>query len=450
LPRVQRSSLVNREGLAMRRALNLWTVSIGVSLLLAAVTLPGCGGSAGDEPPGSIQPPEYELRSTKARVETPSVSSADAATLAADNLAFSLDLYHELRLSKPGNLIYSQTSISTALAMLYAGAATSTATQMSDALHFSLPAPRLHAAFNALDLALTTPPPGSSAAAFRLNVANSIWLQDGFTVLPPYLDTLAENYGAGLFTENFQTAWEPARTAINRWVSGQTEDLIPTLFPEGSINSLTRLVLANAVFFHGDWKKAFAKDSQNRVFHAPTGDVSVPTMYGSMNASAWNGPGWSAARVDYVGDTTSMVIVVPDAGTFAAFEAGLTAESLGAILAGAQSASGTDLYLPRFKFGTDVDLSEVLSALGMPVAFNDGADFSGINGARDLRIQAVVHKALIEVDEQGTTAAAATGVSVGVTSLPPTLVVDRPFLFFVRHHATGAILFQGRVLNPAQ
>ena len=322
--------------------------------LLVGLTLPGCGGSDGSSPPEE-RSPVNELSSNKQRVTAPVVSSADAATFANDNLAFSLDMYHALRSSQSGNFLFSQTSISTALAMLYAGAATTTAAEMADVLHFSLPAARLHAGFNALDLALTTPPPTANAAAFRLEVANSIWIQDGFSVLPSYLDTLAENYGAGLFVENFQTAPEPARNAINGWVADRTDGQIPTLFPQGSINTLTRLVLANAVFFHGDWKVQFKKDSPNEVFHALTGDVSVPTMHGNYNAGIWSGPGWNAAALDYVGDTASMIVVVPDAGTFAAFETGLTVESLSAILAGARPSGSADLIMPRFKFSTDVE-----------------------------------------------------------------------------------------------
>jgi serpin B len=423
--------------------------TLKVVVLLAGLSLSGCGGSEDSPPLEEQRPPEYDLLSAKARA-VPVVSSEDAATFATDNLAFSLDLYLALRPRNSGNFVFSQTSISTALAMLYAGAGSSTAAQMSDTLHFTLPAPRLHTAFNALDLALTTPPPGASPAAFRLQVANSLWVQDGFTVLPAYLDTLAENYGSGLFVENFSTAPEPARNAINQWVADRTEGQIPLLFPQGSINTLTRLVLANAVFFHGDWKVPFKKDSPVSVFHALTGDVSVPTMHGSSNAWIWSGTGWNAAAIDYVGDTAAMIIVVPDAGTFAAFEAGLTVESLGAILAGAGPSGGADLYMPRFKFSTDVGLNDILSELGMPDAFDDRADFSGVDGTRDLRVQAVIHKAIIQVDEKGTTASAATGVSSGVTSVPPTLVVDRPFLFFVRHKSTGAILFQGRVVDPSR
>lgn len=416
-------------------------------VFLSVMVLSACGGS-GDGTDDSRRPAN-ELRSAKQRITSPVLSGDDAATLAKDNLAFSVDLYLALRSRKPGNFVFSQTSISTALAMLYAGAGTTTATQMADALHFNLPAPRLHTAFNALDLALTTPPPTGNAAAFRLNIANSVWIQDGFTVLPTYLDTLAENYGAGLYVRDFASAPEPAREAINSWVADLTEDQIPALFPAGTINTLTRLVLANAVFFHGDWKVQFRKDSPNAIFHALSGDVSVPTMRGNYNAGIWSGPGWNAGALDYVGDTTSMIVVVPDAGTFSNFEAGLTVELLSTILAGARPSGSADLIMPRFKFATDVALNETLSALGMPAAFSDSADFSGINGARDLRVQSAIHQAIIAVDEKGTTASAATGVSVGLVSAPPTLVVDRPFLFFIRHNPTGAILFQGRVVDPA-
>ena len=405
-----------------------------------------CGESSSPSTPAPT-----ELRSDKVRVTAPAISAGDAAAFANDNLAFAIHMHQALRASQPDNFIFSQTSISTALAMLYAGAETTTATEMATALHFGLPADQLHAAFNALDLALTTPPAGSSADAFRLAIANSIWLQDGFPVLPSYLDTLATNYGAGMFVEDFITDPEGARHQINGWVSDRTEAQIPELFPKGAINDLTRLVLTNAVFFHGDWKTPFKHDATaNAPFHALSGDVSVATMHGAHNAALWSGAGWSAAALDYVGDTTSMILVVPDAGTFDAFEEALSADGVSAILAGAQPSGGADLIMPKFKFETGVGLNETLSALGMPEAFTDGADFSGIDGARDLAVQSVIHKAIIAVDEKGTTAAAATGISVGTTSAPPTLVVDRPFLFFIRHNPTGAILFQGRVVDPSK
>lgn len=418
------------------------------ALCLPVLLAAACDGS-GSPPPDPPSPPD--LRSDKIRVTSPAVTEADAAQLGADNLAFAVDMHLRLRTQEAGkNFIFSQTSISTALAMLYAGAATTTAAEMAATLHFSLAPERLHAAFNALDLALTTPPAGGDAATFRLKLANSTWVQNGFHVLPAYLDTLALNYGAGLFAKDFATQAEAARADINDWVSDRTEAQIPELFPQGSINNLTRLVLANAVFFHGDWKKPFAHNSQNAPFHAPGGDVSVPMMVGSGNARLWSGAGYGAASAAYVGDTVSMIVVVPDAGTFDTFEAGLTVESLAGMLAPAQAPSGGDLIMPRFKFSTAAALNETLAAMGMPEAFTDAADFSRINGARDLHVQGVIHKAIIAVDEKGTTAAAATGVTVGVKSVPPQLRADRPFLFFIRHDPTGAILFQGRVLDPSR
>ena len=318
-------------------------------LVVLPAVAAACGGSSSPSPSAPT-----ELRSDKVRA-TAAVSPDDAAALAAGNLAFAVDMHLQLRATQPDNFIFSQTSISTALAMLYAGAGTTTATEMATALHFGLSADRLHPAFNALDLALTTPPAGSSADTFRLAVANSLWVQDGFAVLPSYLDTLAENYGAGLFVEDFGTNPEDARDQINGWVSDRTEAQIPELFPKGSINTLTRLVLTNAVFFHGDWKTPFKHDATGAApFHALTGDVSVPTMHGEHNAALWSGTGWNAAALDYAGDTTSMIVVVPDAGTFDAFEAGLSATSLGAILAGAQPSGGADLIMPKFKFETAV------------------------------------------------------------------------------------------------
>ena len=423
------------------------TKARGSLLLVLSLIAAACGDSS----PSPSIPAPTELRSDKVRATAPAVSPDDADALAAGNLAFAIDMHLQLRATQPGNFIFSQTSISTALAMLYAGAGTTTATEMAMALHFGLPADRLHPAFNALDLALTTPPAGSDAEAFRLAIANSLWVQIGFSVLPSYLDTLAENYGAGLFVAAFDTHPEDARDEINHWVSTRTEEQIPELFPKGSINTMTRLVLTNAVFFHGDWKTPFKHDATAPApFHALTGDVSVPTMHGAHNAALWSGTGWNAAALDYAGDTTSMIVVVPDAGTFDAFEASLTASSLGAILAGAQRSGGADLVMPKFKFETAVGLKDALSALGMPEAFSDGADFSGIDGVRDLSVQSVIHDAIIAVDEKGTTAAAATGIVVGTTSLPPTLVVDRPFLFFIRHNPTGALLFQGRVVDPSK
>ncbi|HVY40201.1 MAG TPA: serpin family protein [Polyangia bacterium] len=384
-------------------------------------------------------------KSALARDTAPSVPEADAAQLAADDQAFAVDLFQALR-AEPGNLVYSPTSLSLALAMLYNGAANGTAAEMADAVHFSLPVPRLNAAFDAMDLALTASPPAGGSGAFQLSIANSLWTQRGFAVQGPFLDALAVNYGAGVNNVDFQNDAEHARADINQWVSDATRGEIPDLFPPRSIDASTVLVLADAVFFHGDWQTPFPAHSADGTFHAPAGDVTVPMMVGDGNAQIAKGTGWSAATLAYAGGTTDMVLVVPDAGTFDAFEQALTTEQLAAIL-NATNSSGA-VTMPKFKFRYQKTLNQTLAALGMPAAFTGAADFSGIDGAMDLIVQTVVHQADIAVDEQGTTAAAATGIGVGRLSIQEQLVVDRPFLFFIVHPSSGAILFAGRVVDP--
>lgn len=426
------------------RALVLSRSRTWIPALSALALLPACGGSGASAPVGTEQ-------STQPRITAPTVPASDATELGNDNQAFAVDLYQNLRAQAAAddNLVFSPVSISLALAMLYNGAATETATQMATTLHFTLPTDRLNAAFDALDLALTAPP-ASGAGSFQLSLANAAWTQNGFPILPAYLDALAENYGAGINTVDFETAPDAARTAINAWVAGKTQNQIPNLFPQGSIDNLTRLVLANAVYFHGDWVTPFDPNSADGTFHAAAGDVSVPMMGGKdANAALWSGTGWKAASLAYQGATASMILVVPDAGTFDTFEQSLTTDGLAAILVNSQQTFGA-LSMPRFKFSLATSLNDTLAALGMPDAFSANADFSGIDGMKDLHVQTVVHQADIAVDEKGTTAAAATGIGVGdASAILNSLTVDRPFLFFIVHQSTGALLFAGRVVDPS-
>jgi serpin B len=428
------------------KAVRLIDVVVLVGLLIGAVSLSSCGSNGGSSPVPIAQ-------SSQSRDTTPSVPAADASQLASDNRAFAVSLYQTLRASagSDDNLVFSPTSISIALAMLYNGApsGTETATAIATALDFTLPVDRLNAAFDAVDLALTTPPAGADAGTFKLSLADSIWAQQDLAILPPFLDALAVNYGAGVNLVDFEKAPEPARAAINGWVSDETEGVIPMLLPAGSIDATTRLVLANAVYFHGDWVTPFDANSPNGTFHAPSGDVTVPMMSGRGNGFAWSGSGWSAAALPYDGNTTAMYLLVPDAGTFTAFEQGLTADALATMLTPAQQTFGA-VSMPRFKFSLSTSLASALSALGMSVAFTPAADLSGIDGAHDLQVGDVIHQADIAVDEKGTTAAAATGVIVGTNSVEIPLVVDRPFLFFIVHQPTNTLLFAGRVVDPTK
>lgn len=429
-----------------------WLAAIPLRAAMTLAALAGACGGCGSPVHDAINTSPAEARSAEVRVAAPEVSPADALQLAADNRAFAVDLYQVVRGTSAGNLILSPASISIALAMLYGGSAGATATEIARATHFGLPPQRLHPAFDALDLALDTPPTGASGT-FRLSVVNAIWGQAGFAFLPSYLDLLAESYGAGLRLVDFLAAPEPARATIDSWVSDQTNHKIPMLLSAGSIGSDTRLVLTNAVYFLGDWATPFESHSPPGTFHAPGGDVTVAKMMsGPKSLSIWGGDGWRAAALPYVGDTTSMIVVVPDAGTFDTFESALTGDSLGAILAAASSATAGAVTLPGFDFKTDTDLPPALEALGVRQAFDPSlADLSGIDGSRDLYVSNVLHQATIAVDEKGTEASAATAVVIATRAvLLDTLIVDRPFLFFIRHDPTGAILFQGRVLDPTK
>ena len=334
--------------------------------------------------------------------------------------------------------------------MTYGGARGTTADQMSATLRFSLPPERLHPAFDALDLALEAP--ATAPNAFQLSLANALWGQRDLALLPDYLDLLAENYGAGFHLVDFAGAPEAARMAINQWVSDRTQAKIPELLAAGTIDQTTALVLTNAVYFRADWLAPFAAMSPNGTFQGPAGPVEVPMMAGADRPTpSWSGTGYRAASVPYVGGGASMVLVVPDAGTFDTFEAGLTADALEAILA-APPTTSVLLSMPRFKLQTSLGLSGKLAAMGMTDAFSDNADFSGIDGARDLFIKDVVHQAMVAVDEQGTEAAAATAVTFTRHAVfaGDALIVDRPFIFAIRDDATGTILFLGRVVDPTK
>lgn len=403
--------------------------------------------ACGTETP-SIDPPE--VRSDLARDTTPDVSDAQVASAVEGNTAFAAALYRQVH-TEPGNLFMSPHSISTALAMTYAGAAGNTASQMAETLQFTLPATETHAAFNRIDAELASRAADASGDSipFKLTTANGIFGQDGKEWLPSFLDTLALNYGAGLYVLDFVGAAEAARETINAWVEARTNDRIEDLLPEGSIDPSTRLVLTNAIYFSAAWDDPFdAADTADRDFLVGGAPVKVPTLYQkSVNLSYGEGTGFRAAELPYDGDKLSMTVVVPD--DMAAFEATLSADKLAEVTASLGSAE-LELTLPKFEFDAPLGLKKHLQAMGMVDAFSDEADFSAMDGTRSLAIVDVLHEGFVAIDEKGTEAAAATAVIVGETSapLPATLHVDRPFVFFIKDRPTGAILFIGRVVDP--
>ncbi len=264
------------------------------------------------------------------RISNPDVSASDLEQLVAGNTAFAFDLYQALRPSN-GNVVNSPYSISLAFAMAYGGARGETAAQMADVLHYTLAGNQFHPAFNALALDLARRPVQANVdekERFQLSIANALWGQDGWPFLPEYLDLLAANYGAGMRLVDFKNSPESARKEVNNWVSNQTNDRIKDIIPPGTIDTLTRLVLANAIYFKATWENEFdANDTTDKPFYLLDGDtVSVPMMGigHQLNLSYAVGNGWQAVTLPYKGGLTEMLIIVPDSGNFEIFGSTLT------------------------------------------------------------------------------------------------------------------------------
>lgn len=391
------------------------------------------------------------LKSKLARDSAPSVSAEDATTLAKGNRAFAFDLYREL--SKPNeNLFFSPFSVSVAVAMVYPGARGETETQIAKALHFDLPEPTLHTNFNGvlqkLDGRSAELPKDSTGTGFKLALVNQAWGQQGYPFLGSYLDVLAQNYGAGLYTVDFAES-EPTRQLINQWVEDNTETRIKELLPPDSLSSDTRLVLTNAIYFKASWLEKFdAKDTTSAVFHGPDGDRNVAMMHKGLETSYSEGTNYEAVELPYISPDVRMLLILP--ASIDALPATLD-EGFFQTVRGSLSPHEVTLALPKFEFESTNKLKTPLVELGMPLAFTPSADFSDIaGGGEPLFIDEVYHKAFVAVDELGTEAAAATALVGRTVSLKPsaTITFDRPFVFAIFDEPTGQILFFGQVVAP--
>ena len=263
----------------------------------------------------------------------------------------------------------------------------------------------------------------------------------------------AENYDTGLRLLDFINAPEESRITINDWVSEQTEGRIKDLIPQGAIDALTRLVLTNAIYFNAAWLNPFEENlTDDAAFHLlGGGEVTVPMMSQTESFGYVEGEVYQAVELLYDGGELSMVILLPEMGQFEAFEDSLDSDYVDSILSGVDYGQ-VALTMPKFEFESEFGLVDTLDNMGMPAAFSAQADFSGMNGTRDLAITDILHKAFVSVDEAGTEAAAATAVIIGETAMPGEPVevtVDRPFVFLIRDIKTDSILFIGRVMNPS-
>ena len=419
------------------------------SLLILALVATGdicCGpleraksNNAGMSPASDQSSPSTATRASTAGAES------DTAAVVKGNNQFALNLYAQLR-TQNGNLFLSPSSISTALAMTYAGARGDTARQMAATLHFTLDQQHLHPAFASLMKELK----GNGAARnYQLNVANALWGQKGYVFLDGFISTAKDNYGAALNEVDFAKT-EEARRTINVWVEKETQNRVKDLIKPDVLKKETRLVLTNAIYFKGNWASQFKPENTRDApfMLTPKRKVMVPMMHqGGKFKSAWT-ENFRALELPYAGKDLSMIVFVPrEVDGLAEFERTLTVDKLEEWLSKLKENEIDVVALPKFKLTTGFELGQTLSAMGMPLAFSSGADFSAMTASERLSISKLIHQAFVDVNEEGTEAAAATGTEMRPVSLSM-FVVDHPFIFLIRDNRSGTMLFMGRVTNP--
>jgi serpin B len=367
-----------------------------------------------------------------------------------NQLAF--DLYAQYK-AEDENVFYSPYSIITALSMTYEGARGKTAEEMASVLHLpsnaSIRQPAFAKLFNEMN---------KKGKKYQLNTANALWAQKDFTFLPDYFNTIDKYYGGKVENVDFVHETEAVRKRINTWVEDQTNKKIQNLIPEGILNEMTRLVLTNAIYFKGTWLKQFdSKETSNMDFYT-SGTVSekVPMMHlpndeeAKFNYAETND--LQVLELPYTGSELSMLILLPKENDQTVVEKYLTKEKF-ADLKEQLKEEQVDIYLPKFKFETKYFLTDTLKKMGMKEAFTNAADFSGMDGEKDLMISQVIHQAFVEVNEEGTEAAAATAVVVELKATMQDIKefkADHPFIFVIQQKSTGNILFMGRVSDPSK
>ena len=385
------------------------------------------------------QPPQAD--------DTGSTSQGVQEVVNANN-QFAFELYSELNKAEDSNIFYSPYSISAALAITYEGAKGQTADEMKSVFHFpetSTLRPNFAAIYNNIN---------QRSKTYELRTGNALWVQQDYPFLEDYTSRVENYYGGKAANVDFVEETEKSRQTINAFIEEQTNNKIKDLIPLGMLNSLTRLVITNAIYFKGTWEWEFDKsDTHEQDFKiTPTNVVKTPMMYMKPEKTGFNYADIGELQIlelPYKGEDISMLILLPTEN-LDTIEPSLTAEKLVEYKNQMQETDLDTIYLPKFEFDAKYFMKDTLSNLGMPTAFIGGkADFSGMIVNKDLFITHVIHQAYVKVDEKGTEAAAATAVIMGETSMPRNIFrADRPFIFIIQEKETGNILFMGRVVDP--
>lgn len=381
--------------------------------------------------------------------------------------AFAVDLYRALAgLPIPQNpienIFYSPCSISSAMAVVFAGARGDTEMQFCNALHFWLPQESFHEAMSRLEKHLTKQ---AAKDEYELTIANALWMDCNTDFAEPFLQQVQRCYSANLERVDFAKNPSAASRVINQWVEKQTRERIKNLIPEGTLDTLTRLVVTNAVYFKGKWALPFDPQLtqtdwftvstytvQEDGLKVETRRVQVPMMTRKDDFGYADNDLCQILDLCYTGGDLRMVILLPRDPDLFRLEHALSADTLAEWLSRLHRRE-VEVCLPRFTFTWQGELKPVLTALGLTDGFSATADFSGITGGKDLYLTNVLHKAFVKVDEEGTEAAAATGAVMKLTSMPaePLLFrADKPFVFFIQDRTTGTVLFVGRVVDPTK
>ncbi len=377
----------------------------------------------------------------------------DLQSVVKGNNSFCFDLYHQL-MSEQGNLFFSPYSISTALAMTYAGAKRETEKQMAEVLHFTLPQEKLHSESSKLQSDLNSI---EEKGDVQLNIENSLWLQKGDSFLDSFLDLNKKYYDAGLYFVNFAQS-SVVRDKINNWVEDKTHDKIKDLIKPPIPTSDTSLILCNAIYFKGNWLSQFdkAKTKDDDFYLSKDTIIQVPMMSQKSDYRYIDYGSFEGLELPYEGNDLSMLIFLPkEIDGLAEFEDHMTADTVTMWIDGLMNTYEREVRvtIPKFKTTSEFELAPILSGMGMSNAFSPAsADFSGINGKHDLFISNVIHKAFVDVNEEGTEAVAVTAVLMtrGGRAVELMFRANHPFLFLIRENKTGSILFIGRIVDPTK
>jgi len=364
---------------------------------------------------------------------------------------FAFDLYPALK-NKEENIFFSPYSLSTAMAMTYEGARGQTAEEIRQVFHYPEDIEILRRGYAEIINQIN-----KKDKKYELHTANALWAQQNYPFSPEYFKTVEKYYGGKVTNIDFVRDTENSRLTINKWVEEQTNNRIKDLIPQGVITPLTRLVLTNAIYFKGNWETQFPKGNTKEAEFRASVDkkVRVPMMFiGGRKFNYAENEALQLLELPYAGNELSMLILLPR-NELSEVEPYLKADKIQDLMKDMRQEE-VDVYLPRFKFETKYLMGGekgILGRMGMPTAFSEmRADFSGMTGKPDLYITEVVHQAFVEVNEEGTEAAAATGVIMGVKAvlIKKVFRADHPFIFFILEKRTGTILFFGRVIDPTK